>query len=111
MERKCMPVFLFAERQVLDMSVIISLHSSDGIVIGADRRTTVRENGVVRYSDETCKIFPFSEGIIIAHCGDNRMSRDLTVHDFFKESKTKISKSINFRFTDQIVILLYGLRI
>jgi hypothetical protein len=74
------------------MSVIISLHSSNGIVVGADRRTTVRENGVVRYSDETCKIFPFSEGIVITHCGDKRISKDLTVHDFLKRAKRKLQK-------------------
>lgn len=69
------------------MSVIISFYSRDCIVIGADRRTTIRNNDGIRYSDETCKIFPFSEGIVIAYCGDNSVTKGKTVHEFLKGAK------------------------
>lgn len=79
------------------MSLIVSLYSRDCIVVGADRRTTItKSNGDIRYSDETCKIFPFTSGICVSYCGDNYVKEDVTVSDFLTNAKRKFSSVSTF---------------
>lgn len=62
-----------------DMSLIISLNSREGIVVAADIRTTIRNSGKIRYSDETTKIVPITNRIVTSFCGNHYLRNGDTI--------------------------------
>lgn len=74
---------LFDRKERLNMSLVIHTIVPEGIVVSADTRTTRKDtNGHVRYDDSAEKIIPFSKKIVVSHCGDAKVSEDLTVVQF-----------------------------
>lgn len=65
------------------MSIIIGAHVHDGIVVASDTRTTVIDgNGNTMYKDDAVKIIPFPNRMVVAHCRDANVSKNMTVNEF-----------------------------
>lgn len=64
------------------MSLMIHTIIPQGIVVSADTRTTINNNGSVRYDDSAEKIIPFPNNIVVSHCGDSIVIGKLTVSQF-----------------------------
>lgn len=86
------------------MSLIISINSKEGIVIAADRRTTIRGNGgSMRFSDETTKIFPITERLAVSFCGNHYLNGD-TIIQFLEQVKEKYKYDTDiFDFPSQLL--------
>lgn len=78
-----MQELLYAGKWVLNMSLIIHTVVPDGIVVSADTRTTFKDkDGHIRYADSAEKIIPFPNYIVVSHCGDSKVTDNLTVTQF-----------------------------
>lgn len=86
------------------MSLIISLNSREGIVVAADRRTTIRNSGKVRYSDETTKIFPITNRIVTSFCGNHYLKNGDTIVQFLEHVKEEYKDNTDiFEFPAQLL--------
>lgn len=72
------------------MSVIVTAHVPEGIVIASDTRTTVKDgNGNTMYKDDAVKIVPFPNRIAVTHCGNALLTENLSVNEFLYDCRDK----------------------
>ena len=77
------------------MSLMIHTLCRDGVVVVADTRTTIRDsNGSVRYDDTAEKIVPFPNNIVVSHCGDSNVKKDLTVTQFLYDLRRRVGNKL-----------------
>lgn len=72
------------------MSLIVHTIVPDGIVASADTRTTCKDkDGNVRYDDTAEKIIPFPNRIVVSHCGNSKVTNNMTVVQFLYNIREK----------------------
>lgn len=78
------------------MSLVIHTIVPDGIVVSADTRTTHKDkDGHTRYDDSAEKIIPFPNCVVVSHCGDAKVTEDLTVTQFLYNLRKSYGKKIS----------------
>lgn len=71
------------------MSIMIHAITKSGIIVGADTRTTCKNNGRTRYDDTSEKIVPFPNRLVVSYCGDMSLSKDLSIAEFLYDIRKK----------------------
>lgn len=79
------------------MSLITLIHVPDGVVMACDTRTTIRTNTSVRYKDDTYKIIPFPDRILVGHVGSNNIKSDQTVESYLIRTRKYYQNNPNIR--------------
>ena len=90
------------------MSLMIHTLCREGIVVVSDTRTTIRNaDGSVRYDDTAEKIVPFPNNIVVSHCGDATVKKDLTVIQFLYNLRRRVGNKVTISDLPLEILMQY----
>lgn len=88
------------------LSLITLIHVPEGVVVACDTRTTMANGNNVRYKDDTMKIIPFPDKMLIGHVGTANIRKTLTVEAYLKQKRKQYITSTQTK-PEQVPLALF----